>query len=112
MEAAYGFAHVQFVASFQSPEPVCRATRPQQLDGVTGGRQALAVNVAAPQSDGVTEPESGRRCSAPSIIEGTTMDHYAGIDVSLESSSLCVVDATGRVVREAKLASEPEALTA
>ncbi|MDQ2764836.1 MAG: IS110 family transposase [Pseudomonadota bacterium] len=40
------------------------------------------------------------------------MDHYAGIDVSLESSSLCVVDATGRVVREAKVASEPEALTA
>jgi transposase len=40
------------------------------------------------------------------------MDHYAGIDVSLESSSLCVVDATGRVVREAKIASEPEALTA
>jgi transposase len=40
------------------------------------------------------------------------MDHYAGIDVSLESSSLCVVDATGRVVREAKITSEPEALTA
>jgi transposase len=40
------------------------------------------------------------------------MQHYAGIDVSLESSSVCVVDATGRVVREAKLASEPEALIA
>jgi transposase len=38
------------------------------------------------------------------------MEHYAGIDVSLEQSSLCVVDATGRVVREAKVASEPEAL--
>jgi transposase len=38
------------------------------------------------------------------------MEHYAGIDVSLESSSMCVVDATGRVVREAKIASEPEAL--
>src|ERR1700733_11977575 len=87
------------------------ASRLPQLDGVTGG-QALAVNVAAPQSDGVTEPELGRRCPAPSIIEGTTMDHYAGIDVSLESSSLCVVDASGRVVREAKIASEPEALTA
>jgi transposase len=49
---------------------------------------------------------------APNIIEGTTMEHYAGIDVSLESSSLCIVDATGRVVREAKIASEPEALTA
>jgi len=40
------------------------------------------------------------------------MEYYAGIDVSLESSSLCVVDATGRIVREAKVASEPETLTA
>jgi transposase len=38
------------------------------------------------------------------------MDHYVGIDVSLELSSVCVVDATGRIVREAKVASEPEAL--
>ena len=38
------------------------------------------------------------------------MEHYAGIDVSLERSSVCVVDATGKVVREAKVASEPEAL--
>jgi transposase len=38
------------------------------------------------------------------------MEHYAGIDVSLESASVCVVDGTGRIVREAKLASEPEAL--
>jgi transposase len=40
------------------------------------------------------------------------MQHYAGIDVSLELSSVCVVDATGRIVREAKGASEPEALIA
>lgn len=38
------------------------------------------------------------------------MKHYAGIDVSLEASSICVVDADGRVVREGKAASEPEAL--
>jgi transposase len=38
------------------------------------------------------------------------VDHYAGIDVSLERSSVCVVDATGRIIREAKVASEPEAL--
>ena len=38
------------------------------------------------------------------------MEYYAGIDVSLESASVCVVDATGRVVREAKVPSEPEAL--
>src|SRR2546430_15042142 len=38
------------------------------------------------------------------------MDYYAGIDVSLEYSSVCVVDASGKVVREAKVVSEPEAL--
>jgi transposase len=38
------------------------------------------------------------------------MERYAGIDVSLERASVCVVDATGRIVREAKVASEPEAL--
>ncbi len=40
------------------------------------------------------------------------MEHYAGIDVSLEWSSVCVVDATGKIVREGKAASEPEALIA
>lgn len=40
------------------------------------------------------------------------MDSYAGIDVSLELSSVCILDATGQIVREAKVASEPEALTA
>ena len=33
------------------------------------------------------------------------MDQYAGIDFSLESSSVCVVDATGWIVRGAKVAS-------
>ncbi len=40
------------------------------------------------------------------------MEQYAGTDVSLESSNVCVVDATGRIVREAKVSSEPEALIA
>ena len=38
------------------------------------------------------------------------MDYYAGIDVSLECSSVCVVDTTGKIIREAKVASEPQAL--
>jgi len=38
------------------------------------------------------------------------MEHFAGIDVSLELSSVCVVDAQGKIVREAKVASEPESL--
>ncbi len=38
------------------------------------------------------------------------MDHYAGIDVSLEYSSVCIVDANGKIIREGKVASEPDAL--
>ncbi len=40
------------------------------------------------------------------------MDHYVGIDVSLEASSVCVVDASGKIVREAKVSSDPAALIA
>jgi transposase len=40
------------------------------------------------------------------------MEHYAGIDVSLEYSSVCVVDANGKIVREGKVESEPAALIA
>src|ERR1700757_1202658 len=40
------------------------------------------------------------------------MNHYAGIDVSLECSSVCVVDANGKILREARVTSEPEALIA
>ena len=38
------------------------------------------------------------------------MEYYAGIDVSLEYSSVCVVDTTGKIFREAKVASDPAAL--
>lgn len=38
------------------------------------------------------------------------MEYYVGIDVSLKESSVCVVDSKGKIVREAKTASEPEAL--
>jgi transposase len=41
-----------------------------------------------------------------------TMEYYAGIDVSLEASSLCVLDASGKIIKEAKVLSEPEALIA
>jgi transposase len=38
------------------------------------------------------------------------VEHYAGLDVSLELSSVCIVDERGTIVTEAKVASEPEAL--
>ena len=38
------------------------------------------------------------------------MDHFAGLDVSVKETSVCIVDDTGKIVREVKVASEPEAL--
>ena len=38
------------------------------------------------------------------------MDHFAGLDVSVKETSVCIVDDTGRILREVKVASEPEAL--
>ena len=40
------------------------------------------------------------------------MDHFAGLDVSVKETSVCIVDETGKIVREVKLASEPDALVA
>ncbi len=38
------------------------------------------------------------------------MDHFAGLDVSVKETSICIVDDTGRIVKEVKVASEPAAL--
>jgi transposase len=40
------------------------------------------------------------------------MDHYVGLDVSLEATAICVVDGTGRIVKETRAPSEPQALIA
>ena len=40
------------------------------------------------------------------------MNYYAGLDVSLEETAICVVDETGRFVKETRAASEPPALLA
>src|SRR5215471_16036691 len=75
---------------------------------------AAAVKAAkgvVPQTDGVeNQTESGEACSKHH--RGTTMNHYVGIDVSLEASSVCVVDGNGNIVCEGKVASEPDALIA
>jgi len=50
---------------------------------------------------------------APSIanpLGDSLVDHYAGIDVSLELSSVCIVDATGDIEKEAKVEGHPDAL--
>jgi len=38
------------------------------------------------------------------------MKYFAGLDVSLEETSICIVDETGRIVKEARALSDPQAL--
>jgi transposase len=40
------------------------------------------------------------------------MRYYAGLDVSLEESAICIVDEEGTIVREARAPSDPDALVA
>jgi transposase len=40
------------------------------------------------------------------------MDYFAGLDVSVKETSVCIVDETGKIIREVQVASEPEALLA
>ena len=58
------------------------------------GRQAVV-----PHIDGVTKSRTGL---APSIEEETTMSIMQEIDVSLECSSVCVVDTSGKIVEKSK----------
>jgi transposase len=38
------------------------------------------------------------------------MDYFAGLDVSVKDTNVCIVDDTGKIIREVKVASEPDAL--
>jgi len=38
------------------------------------------------------------------------VDYFAGLDVSVKETSVCIVDDAGKIVREVRVASEPEAL--
>ena len=38
------------------------------------------------------------------------MDHFGGLDVSVKETSIRIVDDTGRIVKEVKVASEPATL--
>jgi hypothetical protein len=38
------------------------------------------------------------------------MDHFAGLDVSVKETSVCILDDAGKIVKEERVASEPQAL--
>ena len=62
--------------------------------GSVGGEEGNLL--AYPASHGVWHASSKHH-------QGTTMNHYAGIDVSLEESSVCAIDGSGKIVQEGKI---------
>jgi transposase len=38
------------------------------------------------------------------------MEHYVGLDISLKLTAICIVDQTGKIVREGGVASDPESI--
>src|SRR4051812_49104318 len=58
-----------------------------------------------PRSRGSSQPKMHASNSKAST-------HHFSTDTTLEASHVCVVDAQGKILKEAKVASEPEALTA
>jgi transposase len=54
----------------------------------------------------------GPFCNLKHQKEKRSMDYFAGLDVSVKDTSICIVDDAGKIVREVKVASEPQALFA
>jgi hypothetical protein len=77
------------------------------IDGLIGRRACgyLKIEGAALQADGETRsPVTGLKHQK----EKRSMEHFAGLDVSVKETSICIVDDTGKIVREVKVASEPD----
>src|SRR5215213_11278571 len=70
--------------------------------------------IGAPDRGGCSAQDGGTWsvCIGHEHRGGAAMKHFAGLDVSLEETAICVVDEAGAMVREARVPSEPEALVA
>src|SRR3954452_24242611 len=85
-------------------QPVTNNGRWYKTDGVIG----------APDRGGCSTQDGGTWsvCIGHEHRGGAAVKHFAGLDVSLEETAICVVDEAGTLVREARVPSEPEALVA
>jgi transposase len=54
--------------------------------------------------------ESKRLRDGRHKLEIPIMEYYAGLDISLEETSVCIVNGDGKVVRETKVPTDPDAL--
>jgi hypothetical protein len=55
---------------------------------------------------------AGLTVSVACIATKSATSQFAGLDISVKETSICIVDDAGKIVREVKVASEPQALLA
>jgi hypothetical protein len=81
------------------------------IDGVIGRRVCGQLKIwgAALQADGEYEV---RVYGLKHQNEKRSVEYFAGLDVSVKDTSVCIVDDAGKTIQEVKVASEPEALLA
>jgi transposase len=72
---------------------------------IPGASHIEALGISSPGTDGA-------HLMGPCQLRRAAMDHYVGLDVSLKLTAICVVDGTGKIVREGAVASNPEAIAA
>src|SRR5436305_9443377 len=53
-----------------------------------------------------------RRSGLKHQRRSAAMEYYAGLDVSVKETSVCIVDRAGKVIREVKIATDPKAIRA
>ncbi len=70
----------------------------RKADGIIG--RHIAPGASAPNA--VTPITCGKEGTSGQKKEKTVMKYFAGIDVSLNESSVCVVDETGVIIGEAR----------
>jgi hypothetical protein len=72
---------------------------------IPGSSHTQALGISSPGND-----EAHRKVAMQSWR--AAMEHYVGLDVSLKLTAICIVDRTGKIVREGVVASDPEAIAA
>src|SRR3974390_786119 len=80
-----------------------------QLGGLAGNRARQRRDTRSDQ-DRPTKCTELARFAGSDAAEEDTMQLYAGLDVSMDETSICVVDRDGKIIKECKADTEPAAI--
>src|SRR3954469_4183167 len=92
------------------PQGCLGPTRSDPAHTITLGDSRSPVISGAGPLHGVIAGATVPRTTGPSLRRRAMGQHYVGLDVSLETTSVCVLDEAGGIVWRGKVGSTPEAL--